>query len=230
MATQTQKKLRQNVQAKAAETQEPLDDPLRAIAQARHHTVPWWLLVLVFACVEAVVIWLMWPQFRSEFTAFRARRAQSKHDYPAAIPPLLKLVQENPKNATYLSELAHSYLAVKKYDESIKYYLLAQENRANQPPNDDGSAREVPDFSSSLGIAYLQKGDTANAEKCLKQALATNKGDKVANYAMGEIEFRRGNYRKAADYFKQVASDPAYEKPVRKYYAQIEKELFAAVD
>lgn len=206
-------------------------DDLRAAARVRHfETVPIWLLVVLFVLVEGVVIWLMWgPQLSNDYAAFFARRNVSEGRYDKAIPWYQSLVKSNPTAPTFLAELGTCYYNTKQYDDAFKYYQLAQENRDNIQPDDQGNKPEVADFNSSMGMAMWKKHDLANAEKYLKLAIAHNKVDKIANYTMGELEFSRGNYPAATAYFKIVAQDPEYKDRVQKYYAEIEQKLFSKI-
>jgi len=199
------------------------------------------LLAGIFVLVLILIWRLMWPTWQLELNQYMARNAQNEKRYQDAIDPLLFLIKypsktpDDPatvgaKNPTYLGELAHSYLQTKDYDNALKYYLQAQENRTNQGLDDQGNPRPSVDFSRDIGRAYLAKGDITNAEKYLLDGLKHNKIDKLGNYTMGELEMKRGNYTKAADYFKVVANDPDYHDRVRAYYEEIEKKLFAGID
>lgn len=212
-----------------AQTQE---DPLRSAAGLRRQEIiPLPVLIGIFIIVEVVIIWLMSPsQFMGEWRAFNARRYQAQGDFPAAIPPLSKLVEDNPDAPTFLGELANAYLNTGEYDKAIMYYELAQANRENLPTDESGDAPELPDYNTAIGVAYFRKGDLESAEKHLKMGLAHDKLNKIANFTLGEIEFQRGNFQKATDYFKVVAQDPGFEKRVRDYYSKIEEQLFKQIE
>jgi len=219
----------ESARAAAGSAPKPQSDTLRDVAVPRKRDiVPIWALILVFAVVEALVVWLMWPQFSKDWTAFQARRYEDSHRYEKAIPYLLKLVAKDPTSPTFLGELGNAYYVVKKYDEAIDYLKRAQENRTNiQVEDSNDTPPEPTDFSVTIGLAYMGKGDLANAEKYLKAALANHKQDKTANFAMGEVLFKQGKFREAGDYFKIVANDPGYRERVKQYYAEIEGKIFA---
>lgn len=207
----------------------------------KRDVMPIWLLVTIFFAVLILTWVLMLPTWREELNQYLARKAQREQRYEDAIEPLLFLINkpskkpEDPqtvgsKNPTYLSELAHSYLQIKDYDNALKYYRLAQENRFTFARDDQGEAREAPNFSRDIGRVLLLQGKLDEAEQHISQYLAKNKIDKLGNFLMGELEMKRGNYVKAADYFKVVASDPDYQEQVQKYYAEIENKLFAGIE
>lgn len=189
------------------------------------------ILLAIFVIVEITIVWLMAPQFVREFTRWQSLRYQRNGNYQAAIQKLEKLVQspDGAKNPTYLAELGNAYLNIGNYDKSIEYYKRAQENRMNVPSDDDDKPREYADFNTLIGLGYLRKGDLDTAESYLKKGIEANSKDKAAHFYLGEIEFQRGNYLKAVDYFKFVASDPAFRDKVRDYYRRIEEALFKGV-
>lgn len=202
--------------------------------------MPIWLLGAIFTAVLLLIIVLMFPTWQEELNIYLARKAQREQKYKKAIQPLLFLINKPSKtphdirtvgshNPTYLAELAHAYLQVKDYDNALKYYQQAQANRATFAQGDQGEARPLPDFTLDIGRAYLLQGKLAEAEQHMSQYLKQHKVDKLGNFLMGELEMQRGNYTKAADYFKVVASDPQYKEQVQKYYAQIEAKLFAGI-
>lgn len=191
------------------------------------------VLIAIFIIVEVLIIWLMAPQFTREFTRWKSLRYASKGNYRAAAEELQKLLESpnGAKNPTFLGELGNCYYNLGDFDKSIDYYKQAQENRMNIVTElDDDSPHEYPDFNAMIGLGYFRKGELDKAEEYFKKALEANRLDKVAHMKLGEIEFKRGNYLKAIDYFKFVARDPAYEKAVREYYQRIEAELFKGVE
>jgi tetratricopeptide (TPR) repeat protein len=211
-----------------ASAPEPQADPLRAAAGIKRDqdVIPWEVLLGIFVMVWILIVVLMAPGFKNEFSFYMARRHQSNKNLAAAVPYLQSLLKDMPTNPTVLAELGYSYLHTGKYDEAIEHYSKAQQYVGNVKPDDQGNMPALADFNQEIGAAHLRKGDVANAEKHLMAALAYNKFNKEANLLMGEIEMQRGNYLKAADYFKVIARDPGYSERVRKYYAEIETKLF----
>ena len=130
---------------------------------------------------------------------------------------------------TYLAELGYAHLNLGEYDKALEYYKKAQENRSNVAADESGNPRAPVNFDNMIGITYFRMGNYDEAEKALQNALKFNKLDPLANFAMGEIAMKRGNYTQAADYFKTVATVPGYEEKVKKYYAEIEQKLFAGI-
>jgi tetratricopeptide (TPR) repeat protein len=190
--------------------------------------IPLPALIAIFFVVEFLVIWLMFPKFKQQWTTFNVRRLQNNGEFARAIPGMKRLAESTPDNPTYLAELGNAYYNIKDYDNAIKYFLLAQDHRTNLIADDQGNMPEFPDYNNVIGQTYLQKGDPVNAEKYLKLALDHNKLDKTANFNFGILEFNRGNYRKAADYFKIVSQDPGFKDKVKDYYAKIEERVFSS--
>ncbi len=199
--------------------------------------IPIPLVIGIFAVVMAVTWFLLQENWYYEMTRYRSIAAQHRGDWEEASEHLLKLIEVGAQSndplvqhsPTFLSELAHSYLQQEKYQEALKYYEEAQKYRANLPPDDQGNPRAPADFQNMLGIVHYRMGNIDAAEKYLLGALQTNKLDPATNYTLGEINLKRGNYIKAADYFKTVANNPAYEEKVKKHYAEIEQKLFSGI-
>lgn len=188
-------------------------------------------LIAVFVVVWGLVIYVMAPGWTYEMRAYLARRYQNAHQYEKAIPYQRKLTEQFPNNATYHSELGMDLGHAGQYDEAIERYKKAQElvNADVAAAQAEGRAVPPTDFSVPIGLLYLKKGDIASAEKYLSAGLAKNPVDRQANFAMGEIKMKQGDYEKASAYFKVVARDPWYEKQVQDYYEQIEKQLFSGL-
>lgn len=228
MATRAPRKTRtERVAPASPQVSEP--DPLREAAQLPRNQdiIQWQVLAGVFVLVWILVVGLMFPGFPNEFRFFMARRHQARQRPAAAAKYLERLLKDMPANPTVSGELGYSYFQIGKYDEAIKHYEVAQANVANVKPNDQGKMPQISDFNAEIGSAYYRKGDVQNAEKYLLLGLEFDKFDKEANFLMGEILVKRGEYRKAADYFKVVANVPAYSDRVQKHYAEIEAKLFA---
>jgi len=77
------------------------------------------------------------------------------------IATLEKEAENGTANQSTLFELAHSYLLVGNYDSAIKYYTQAIPM----------SSSSVASAALYLGEAYAAKGDVANAEEQLKNAI-----------------------------------------------------------
>ncbi len=196
--------------------------------------VPTEVLIAIFVIVEALIIWLMAPQFVREYTRWKSIRYASRGNYQAASVELQKLLKtpNGANNPTYLAELGNCYYNLGDFDKSLEYFKKAQDNRMNVEVTDADSdtVREYADFNTMIGLCYYRKGELEKAEDHFKKGLEANKLDKVAHMKLGEIEFQRGNLLKAVEYFKFVARDPHYEKAVREYYQKIEAELFKGID
>lgn len=195
------------------------------------------LMIGIFAIVGIIVWILMWPTWTIDWHQYQKGNNLRKRDYQGAITHLHWLLnsntpgksedQDSAKNPTYLSELGLCYMHTKDYEKSEKYYRLAQQYNTNLAHDDQGNVREPTDFTTQIGMAQMERGDLKAAEETFRAALQKNKVDNQANFKMGELEMKRGNYVNAAKYFKVVARHPWYEAQVKKYYAEIEKKLFA---
>jgi tetratricopeptide (TPR) repeat protein len=204
--------------------------------------IPIPLLAAIFFLVLVLLWYLMFPTWMPDWKRYQARRAQRDGNYAAAIAPLQYLINLKPqagntspladpsKNPTFLGELAHAYFQTGDYENALKFYGQAQENRDNQAADEQGNRPAAPDFHAGIGQVYLAKGDLDEAEKAFQAALRVNKLDHVSNFGMGEIEMKRGNYIRAANYYKVVAREPGYEDKVQARYEELEKKLFASVD
>lgn len=230
-----------------ASSQEPVSSPQPSPAtkpaapvpptRPSHDIIPVPLIIAIFAVVVALSGYLLKDNWGTDMARYRSIRAQVKQDYPTAIENLKKLIASGEaagnaavsKSPTYLSEIGYSYSQMKQYPEALKYYQLAQENRANMGNDDQGNPRPPADFQSQIGYVQFQMGDLDAAAKSLQGALQYNKLDALANYTMGELAMKQGNYIKAADYFKVVSDNPTYEARVKDYYAQIETKLFSGI-
>ena len=233
MATQSSKRSGRPERGAAAAPIAPSPsglDALRAeMSTTRRDLIPIPVLVGIFVAVWVLIVWLMLPKFLDDITNYRARRAQARQDWAGSVAPYKALIgaKKNKNYPTFYGELAMSYYHMGNYKESLNYFQQAQERRDNQPRDDQGNAPEPPDYSTMIGLSYLGLNDTPSAEKWLLQAVGSNKLDPAANYALGEIEFKKGNYRKAVDYFKVAIRKPQYEQKVRDYYRKIEEKMFA---
>ena len=230
MATRAPRKSRTDKPA-AAPVEQAAHDPLREAAQlpATREIIRWEVLAGVFIVVWLLVVGLMAPGFRNEFDFYMARRHQAHQQHAKVLPYLERLYKQMPDNPTVTGELGYAYLQLGQYDKAIEFCKIAQANVGNVKPDDQGRMPEVADFHGEIGVAYFRKNDLENAEKYFQLALEKDKQDKAANFHMGEILMKRGDYRLAADHFKVVATDPGFAESVRKYYAEIEAKLFANV-
>lgn len=216
----------QSSQRSAAAAPAPLD-PLRAAAGVRtHDVIPIPVLLSIFAAVWILVVWLMWPDFQRDFTRYRSLKKQREGDYAGAIPLLKRLAAGKPENPFYRMEIGRAYLKIGDPESAVKWFAEAQEKRNNIPAGEDGKKPPPPDFNTDIGLAYFAKGDLANAEKHLKLGMEHDRLDPRARFALGELEFKRGAYRKAVEHFKVVANKPEYRPKVLDYYTRLETELF----
>jgi tetratricopeptide (TPR) repeat protein len=199
-----------------------------------------WAFIVIFIVVAIILGVLLVPGWTVDWHRYRSISAEKRGDYPAAIAQL-KILRamapgesgadlDNPsKDPTYLSELGYCYMKLEDYKTALDFYQKAQENRTVIPPDEQGNPRPPYDFSASLGVCSLKLGDLAHAHQYLEAALKLNKLDPTANFYMGELLLKENNLIKAADYYKVVAKNPAFEDQVKKRYAEIEQRLFGNI-
>lgn len=200
--------------------------------------IPVWLLSGIVVVVLALAWFVLSDNWYTDWTRYQSIEAQKNRDWETAIKDLQKLRETGAKtknpymenSPTYLSELGYSYFGLGQNDKAIEYYNLAQANRNNVAADDSGNVPPAPDFHNMIGLIYYKQNKLDEAEAALQKALQFNKLDPLSNFTMGEIAMKRGNYTKAADYFKVVANDPSYKDQVQAYYAEIEKKLFAGIN
>ncbi|MBX7247400.1 MAG: tetratricopeptide repeat protein [Candidatus Sumerlaeaceae bacterium] len=213
----------------------PSTDPLRSLLPQDRDIIPIPVLIGIFAFVAALIWYNQGPEFLRNFAVYRSGALANKGDYQGAIYYLRQRVQNSPTDPSALGELGNALFRVGSYDESLKYFNEAQANRNNVRQDEDGKTPPPPDYSSALAEVAFKKAmatpegkprDFSETEKYLADALKVNRLDKLANYTYGEVEFARGNYRKAVEYFKIVAKAPGYKERVQDYYKKIDQAFF----
>jgi tetratricopeptide (TPR) repeat protein len=93
----------------------------------------------------------------------------------------------------YLSSI---YFINKEYDELIAYA---------EPKLADRNLRYPAEIKKLLGNAYFEKGDFANAEKYLSEALTSlSKVNQEDYYQLGYVYYKTGNYNKSIENLKKL--------------------------
>jgi tetratricopeptide (TPR) repeat protein len=234
-------KTRGTVRTEGVPAKNPASPPredYRFSAAAPAEKIPLWLIVVLSAAIGSFIAWQFADDWNKQWYRFLSIKRSKDRDPAGAIkalqalmdlPPDKKGGYDSTKDPTLLGEMAEHYLTLdpKKAEE---YARKAQANRANVPTDDQDAAPPPTDFSTQIGRTLYLQGNLTGAEEMFLAGLKTDKLDPMANFHMGEIEYKRGNYLKAGDYFKVVARNPAFENIVKKYYAEIEQKLFAGLD
>ncbi|MEI7633908.1 MAG: tetratricopeptide repeat protein [bacterium] len=233
MATQSSKRSSKSAGRQAAaaavNVESPAHDALRAVAgQPSRDLIPIPVLIAIFGIVWILIVWLMWPQFSREITGFMARHYVAAKKYNKAVNLYKSLIEDAPANPTWYLELGTTYSYLNKWDDARKMYAKAQENRDSLPKDEQGNSPNIPDFKPLIGLSCFMMGDNENALKSFQQALSQNKSDPLSNFTMGEMEFQKGNYPKAVEYFKVMARNPEYKNRVRDYYSIMQEKIFSA--
>ena len=115
-------------------------------------------------------------------------------NYPQALKELLTAVEDDPTNPGIQEALGQVYFARERFELSEKHYLKAIALK--------------PDYTEAknyLARAYIETGRYKRAEELLNQANTDLTYDNynltLANF--GILEFKKGNFEKAAGYFKK---------------------------
>lgn len=103
-----------------------------------------------------------------------------------------KALQYDPEYARAISSLGKLFMKIKKPEKAIECF---QKLHAKAPKNME---RLV-----NLGTAYLDNGDDKKAEELFKQVKGLDQDSKDADAGLGKVEFGRGNFELAAQFFRE---------------------------
>jgi tetratricopeptide (TPR) repeat protein len=136
-----------------------------------------------------------------------ARLDYDAQRYNEAIARLLKVIELDPKMMRAYDNLGLCYDFLGKFDEAISYYRKAIElNRLQAQPS--------PWPYLNLAVVLIARGDPAEAEGLLREALRYDPKLPQAHYQLGAVLEKRGNYSDAIRSLKQAAElDPTYPEP-----------------
>lgn len=121
---------------------------------------------------------------------------------------------DHPKAKTIYSNLGDSYFEGGDYQQAIKYYTKALENRVDN--------LDTYEIRYQLGLAYYIEKDYKNALKqfnYVKGTVIPNAGD--AAYYAAVINFQNGDYDLALDDLRRVENMKAYRAEVPNWIGQI---------
>ncbi len=108
-------------------------------------------------------------------------------------------------------ELADYYFKTKVYKQAIDYYSKVDTTNLDQS--------EKVSLSFRRGYAYYTRSDHLNDFKSIQ------KGDhpykQKANYYLGVMSFKNGDYEKSLDYFENSKGDKDFDKVIPYYKSQI---------
>jgi tetratricopeptide (TPR) repeat protein len=187
---------------KKAEAIWPLDERSRftlAMAYIKLNRSDWARLELekLAAAVPQSPLYLYWLA-RLDYDAQR---------YNEAIAKLRKVIELDPKMVRAYDNLGLCYDFLGKFDEAIGYYRKAIElNRLQAQPS--------PWPHLNLAVVLIARGNPAEAEGLLREALRYDPKLPQAHYQLGVLLEKRGNYSDAIRSLKQAADlDPTYPEP-----------------
>jgi tetratricopeptide (TPR) repeat protein len=187
---------------KKAEAISPLDERSRftlAMAYIKLNRGDW-------ARIELEKLSAAVPQ-RPLYLYWLARLDYDAQRYNEAIARLLKVIELDPKMMRAYDNLGLCYDFLGKFDEAIGYYRKAIELNRLQ-------ARPSPWPHLNLAVVLISRGDPAEAEGLLREALRYDPKLPQAHYQLGVLLEKRGNYSDALQSLKQAAElDPTYPEP-----------------
>jgi tetratricopeptide (TPR) repeat protein len=187
---------------KKAEAISPLDERSRftlAMAYIKLNRGDW-------ARIELEKLSAAVPQ-RPLYLYWLARLDYDAQRYNEAIARLLKVIELDPKMMRAYDNLGLCYDFLGKFDEAIGYYRKAIELNRLQ-------ARPSPWPHLNLAVVLIARGDPAEAEGLLREALRYDPKLPQAHYQLGVLLEKRGNYSDALQSLKQAAElDPTYPEP-----------------
>lgn len=154
----------------------------------------------------------------------------------AEVAELTAQLRKDPHNTQRLIQRADNYFELHEFESAIEDYsrALASDDHADAAYYGRGLARGragyidagIADLAvfiarhpqdsrayTKRGVRYLWKGDAANAEKDLRQAILLKPDNAEAHDDLGVILARRGDYAEAQQHFQiTVSVDPTYQK------------------
>lgn len=173
-------------------------------------------LIIMFLILEILIIALMYPTFRGRWHMNKAKQAADDKNYEKAYKHYKWLGENTPaaESASYQLELGNVCMALERYDEAILHYKKLIEKTEGQ----DGS-------HTLLGKAYLKNGRINLAREQFSKELDNNPTNPQANFHLGDLAYKNGNYAEATAYFSRVAYLPEYKKRLQRYWDKIEKNV-----
>ena len=175
-------------------------------------------LIIMFALLEFLIVILMYYSSHGRRQMYRAKAAARRRDFQTAYKHYKWLEEKTPaaKSATFNLEMGNVCLSLGRYDDAIRYYQELIKKSGGQK----GSY-------SSLGIAYLLKGDKESAKVSFLREMDKNPLDPIANFQLGDLSFKDKKYQEATAYFSRVAYLPDYRNKLKPYWDTIEKEVLS---
>lgn len=118
---------------------------------------------------------------------------EADRDYKAAVAEYRKALELEPKNVTYLNDLAWTYYRAGQLDEAREAFQQAIQI---EPENLVGQ--------TNLGWVYLKEGDLERAAAQFRQALAIDPNYAFAHFGLGKALDALGEGREAIDEYKKA--------------------------
>lgn len=189
------------------------------------------------------------PQFNNQALIVLARIAEARHDFQTAIK-LSRQVIETKVRVEALTILITCYLAQGKLEEAsiwadtlvkeapgvstypLRALVLTAQGRDEEAEFDYLKALHLEDIDENdssawaralLARFYLKKGHINWADRLTSEALTISPNHHLALSIHGEIEFQKGNYEKAANFYFQAFSK-SRQIPYLRLYAKAKKQ------
>jgi tetratricopeptide (TPR) repeat protein len=155
------------------------------------------LIVMVLIVGVSAVVWFASTQTNRGGFKRGIKKSKSKED---AIRIANKRIAKNPKDAGALNFLGSVYF---ESEDWANAHLIYEKLAEIPPTNNEFDQVEV---NVRAGCAALHLNNLEAAYKYLVVAKALAPTNQEANYQLGNLEFQRGNYEKAAQMIQQALS------------------------
>ena len=128
------------------------------------------------------------------------RRSSRTKDRAALVRDANRALAQNPKDAQALNTLADVYYSDQEWEKAARTYGLLMDLVATNEELDEHL------ITLRHGLASMQIGDYQNAYKSLMLARRDHEDVFEINYNLGQLEFRRKNYEKAASLLRRLTT------------------------
>ncbi len=148
------------------------------------------IVIIIAAAVAAVAILII--SFIKNLSSGGIISSTSKNkDRNAIIKSANRRLEQNPKDAQAISDLADLYYSEEMYDKSLHLLKILLDQTGTN------SSLDEFDIVYKYAVSALKTGRTDEAYKYFAYARSINKDIFEINYNLGVIEFDRKNYEKA---------------------------------
>jgi tetratricopeptide (TPR) repeat protein len=125
------------------------------------------------------------------------------------------LIEHNPNNALFLTNLANLYKEAGRIHDAVKCYQRAL---ISDP--------DLLDTLDGLGLAFTELGELGKALECFKKIIELDKEQKLARYHLANIYRKLGRYQEAVAHFELTDIGLSKTHQLESIYLLGDKELF----